>query len=118
MEHEFSFDKLPTMIGALLSSMERIESILGEQASQVATIESDRWFDINELCDYLPDHPSIQTVYGWTNNRQIPFHKPRKKLQFLKSEIDTWIKSSKRKSISEIAAEADKYSKSRKRRSR
>lgn len=55
-------------------------------------IETDVWFDLRELCEYHPDKPSKATVYGWVNSKNIPVHKGGKKLRFLKSEIDNWLK--------------------------
>lgn len=71
--------------------------------------ESDRWFNLQELCEYLPDRPARQTVYGWIGQRLIPFHKKGKKLQFLKSEIDSWLKTDKRKSVAELQADAQQF---------
>jgi excisionase family DNA binding protein len=71
--------------------------------------ESDRWFNLQELCEYLPDRPARQTVYSWVGQRLIPYHKKGKKLQFLKSEVDNWLKSDKRKSLAEIQAEAEQF---------
>jgi len=52
----------------------------------------DKWMNLNELCNYLPDRSSKATVYGWVNQKNIPVHKGGKKLRFLKSEIDIWLK--------------------------
>jgi len=54
--------------------------------------KGDQWFNINELCAYHPEKPAKSTVYAWVAAREIPFHKKGKKLLFLKSEIDNWIK--------------------------
>jgi excisionase family DNA binding protein len=56
-------------------------------------IETDIWFDLRQLCEYLSDKPSKATVYGWVNTKTIPVHKGGKKLRFLKSEIDNWLKN-------------------------
>jgi hypothetical protein len=69
----------------------------------------DRWFDLDELCNYLPDKPAKATVYGYIHFGKIPYHKGQKKLRFLKSEIDTWLKEGKRKTFAETASEADEY---------
>ena len=53
--------------------------------------ESDRWFNLSELCAYLPDKPSKVTIYRYVAENKIPYHKSRKKLRFLKSEIDAWL---------------------------
>lgn len=70
---------------------------------------TDQWFDLTELCQYIPDKPSKATVYGWVNAGTIPVHKGGKKLRFLKSEIDSWMKQGRRKTLSEIAGEAEQY---------
>jgi len=79
-----------------------------KQASTEPT-ETDRWFDLNELCQYHPDKPSKPTVYGWVHSGLIPVHKGGKKLRFLKSEIDNWLKQGRRKTLAETASEADQY---------
>jgi excisionase family DNA binding protein len=53
----------------------------------------DRWMNLDELCQYIPDRPSKATVYGWVHADRVPVHKGGKKLRFLKSEIDNWMKS-------------------------
>lgn len=76
---------------------------------------TDQWFDLTELCQYIPDKPSKATVYGWVNAGVIPVHKGGKKLRFLKSEIDNWMKQGRRKTLSEIAGEAEQYLNKKKR---
>lgn len=76
---------------------------------------TDRWYDLNELCQYHPDKPTKPTVYGWVNAGIIPVHKGGKKLRFLKSEIDTWLKQGRKKTLAETASEADQYCKTKKR---
>jgi len=69
--------------------------------------EADRWFDIDQLCEYLPGTPSKASIYATVHNRMIPHKKMGKRLAFLKSEIDDWLKSKGRKTIQEIEAEVD-----------
>lgn len=45
---------------------------------------------IHELQVFLPDHPSIHTVYAWCSRKLIPFHKYGKTTFFSKSEIIEW----------------------------
>src|SRR2546425_449194 len=70
---------------------------------------SDRWFNLNELIEYLPDKPAKTTVYSWIHHSLIPFHKKLKTLFFLKSEIDFWLKEGRKRTAKEISLEADKY---------
>jgi excisionase family DNA binding protein len=85
-----------------------IKKVLSTQQAEQPT-EPDRWFDLNELCIYHPDKPSKPTVYGWVNAGTVPVHKGGKKLRFLKSEIDNWLRQGKKKTLAETASEADKY---------
>lgn len=70
---------------------------------------TDRWLDLNELCIYHPDKPSKPTVYGWVNAGIIPVHKGGKKLRFLKSEIDAFLKQGRKMTLAEISNETDSY---------
>ena len=71
--------------------------------------QADQWFDLNELCSYLPDKPATATVYGWVHTAQIPCHKGGKKLRFLKSEIDTWLMQGRKKTLQQTKLDADAY---------
>lgn len=104
---KLSFEQLPQAVETLLDKVEKIETLLNETKTERP--ESDRWFNLQELCEYLPDRPARQTVYGWIGQKLIPYHKKGKKLQFLKSEIDNWLKTDKRKSLAEIQAEAEQF---------
>lgn len=85
-----------------------IKKVLRAQQNEQPT-ETDRWFNLNDLCIYHPEKPSKPTVYGWVHNNLIPVHKGGKKLRFLKSEIDNWIKQGRKKTIQETASEAEIY---------
>lgn len=104
---QITFEKLPEAMEYLISKVEKLESLL--TTKQPEAQESDHWFNLNELRQYHPDHPAAPTVYAWVGQRLIPNHKHGKKLMFLKSEIDAWLKTGKRKTASEIEAEAQQY---------
>ena len=92
--------------------LSRIEHYLlalknGENSSSAS--EPDRWLSLEELCSYLPGNPAKATIYGKVHRREIPHKKNGKRLIFLKSEIDLWLKSFRRKTISEIEDEAESY---------
>jgi predicted DNA-binding transcriptional regulator AlpA len=90
-----------------------IKKVLSTQQTEQPN-ETDRWFDLNELCIYHPDKPSKPTVYGWVNASTIPVHKGSKKLRFLKSEIDNWLRQGRKKTLAETASEAEQYLKTKK----
>jgi excisionase family DNA binding protein len=70
-----------------------VKKVLAELKELKQEEAPDRWMNIDELCEYMPDQPSKATVYGWVNQNKIPVHKGGKKLRFLKSEIDNWMQS-------------------------
>ena len=97
----------------LITKVEALEKVLLEKNESPA-IPVDKWFNIDELKEYLPDHPAKATIYGWVSKREIPYHKGGKKLRFLQSDIDKWLSNGKRKSESELREEANKYCETKK----
>jgi excisionase family DNA binding protein len=108
-KHEgLTLEKLPQAISLLTEEVSEIKSLLLQQANAKPT-ETDGWFNLDELCEYLPDRPSKQTVYDWVHDRNIPVHKGPKKLRFLKSEIDKWLLEGRKKTQVELVEEANSY---------
>lgn len=105
---EITFDLLPQAVGQVYQKLENIERLLLEKRGEPQP-EPDKWFDISEFASYHPDKPAVPTVYTWVHENSVPYHKSGKKLRFLKSEIDVWLKSGRRKTRVEISAAADKY---------
>jgi len=81
-----------------------------------STKEADIYFDIDEFREYHPDKPKKATVYGWVHSRSVPCYRDQKKLRFLKSEIDAWLKQGRKKTYAETAIEADEYLANKRRR--
>ncbi len=102
-----TLETLPKAFVHLSNDVSEIKRLLQQKAEPPT--ETERWYDLNELCQYHPDKPSKATVYGWVNAGTIPVHKSCKKLRFLKSEIDAWLKQGRRKTLAETEAEATTY---------
>ena len=102
-----TFEQLPAAVKQIWNKLDAIEKLL--HTGRETQTETDQWFNLDELCNYLPDKPAKPTVYGWVHTAIIPNHKSGKKLRFLKSEIDLWLKSGRRKTQAETAAEANEY---------
>lgn len=111
---QITFNDMPNALAYLIGKVEKMETLLCAQ-STTADEPTERWLNLQELCDYLPDKPAKQTVYGWICHHNIPYHKKGKKLQFSKSEIDAWLKTDKCKSNDELYAEALQFVNSKKR---
>jgi excisionase family DNA binding protein len=103
-----TLETLPKAFTHLTNEVSEIKRLLLEKSNEQPT-DPDRWFDLNEFCIYHPDKPSKPTVYGWVHSGLIPVHKGGKKLRFLKSEIDNWIKQGRKKTLAETASEAESY---------
>ena len=110
-----TFDQLPAAVSKLLEKVSNIEIQLQNGSSRKP--DTDHWFDLNDLCRYHPDKPAKPTVYGYVQNRLIPFHKKGKKLFFLKSEIDAWLRLGRHRTATEIETEVDEYFSNKKRQS-
>jgi excisionase family DNA binding protein len=102
-----TLETLPKAFEQLTHEVSEIKKLLQQKHETPA--KSDQWFDLSELCSYHPDKPKKPTVYGWVNAGVIPVHKTAKKLRFLKSEIDVWLKTGRRKTLSETSLETDQY---------
>lgn len=106
-----TLETLPKAFMFLLEEVKELKSLLKQNNSEPTTTTTDQWFDLKELCAYLPDKPKPATVYGWVFTSTIPVHKGGKKLRFLKSEIDQWLLRGKVLSIEETALEVAKLNK-------
>ena len=103
-----TFDAMPQMMANILEKLETLEQKFDALQSN-NNVEADAWFSLQDLCDYLPNHPAEQTVYGWTSSRTIPYHKNGKSIIFRKSEIDNWLMQTSRKSANDIYDEGRAY---------
>ena len=102
---QLSFERLPEAVAQLHRKLSEIESLLYQQ-SNYSKRNEDQWFDLNELMVYDPEKRSKPTFYRYVQEQSIPFHKKGKKLTFLKSEIDHWLKGGRKKTVEEIEEEA------------
>lgn len=101
-----SFEQLPQAVAELSTQLFEIRSLLQTMATATPSQPaSDQWLNVQELSEYLPDRPAVATIYDHTANDKIPFHKKSKRLYFLKSEIDEWLRTGRKKTKAESMAE-------------
>jgi len=103
-----TLESLPRAFAQFLTEWQDAKKVL-LQGGNTNPPPTDTWFDLPGLCQYLPDKPAKPTIYAKVQGRLIPFHKKGKKLFFLKSEIDAWLKTGRRSTAIEIEAQADEY---------
>lgn len=105
---QLTFEQLPLAVAMLINEVKEMKSLL-QNSNQMKVEPANQWFNLEELCAYLPDHPVKQTVYGWIGKHAIPYHKKGKKLQFSKSEIDQWLLADQCQTMVQIHAQALRY---------
>lgn len=86
-----AFEDVPNLILELHNKVDTLSSLLENPRENV-----DRLMPLDELRSYLPENPARQTIYGWVNDRKIPFEKHGKYLYFRKSSIDSWLNNGRR----------------------
>lgn len=84
------FEDLPEAVAYLIDCAEKILSVL--QRIEGSVSNKGQWMDVEQLIEYLPNHPAKTTIYSWSSRDLIPSHRVGKMLSFLRSEIDAWIK--------------------------
>ncbi len=101
---QITLETLPQAFAMFVDDTNEKFRLLLEKSAHTQT-KSCQWFDINQLCDYLPHHPAKATIYGLVHRGEIPNMKQGKKLIFSKDAIDTWLESHRRKTKAELQEE-------------
>lgn len=107
-DKEITFDQLPQAVAHIYKKLDQIERLLLENNSTPQP-DSIIWMDLEALVAYDPEKRAKTTFYAYVKRRQIPFHKRGKKIIFLRSEIDNWLKQGRQKTFPEIVEKADEY---------
>ena len=108
MEQLLTFDQLPQAVTRLTKEVSALKSLLINR-QELPAKQEEKWLDLNELIEYDPEKRTKPTWYSKISKGEVPYHKQGKKVYFLKSEIDNWLKAGKKKSNSEIEAEAEAF---------
>jgi excisionase family DNA binding protein len=91
-ESPITFNNLPQAVSWLVKKLLEIEQQIATQYNTSASDDSNEvWMNVDDLRDYLPNHPAKSTIYVWASTHAIPFHKKGRYTLFRKSEIDEWL---------------------------
>ena len=111
-----TFDMIPLMMANLLEDNKILSAKVDALTKKLSAFVSGNKkeddyerMDVTEAQQYIPGHPAIQTIYGWTSNGQIPYHKIGKRIYFIKSELDEWLSHDQHKSDDKLLKEAEEY---------
>ena len=115
-----TFEMIPTLMLNLIEDNKVLSAKLDAinrklSASMGNNRDEDERMDVTEAQKYIPGHPAVQTIYGWTSNNMIPYHKVGKRIYFLKSELDAWLSKEQHKSKDDLREEAEEYANSHRR---
>ncbi len=80
-------------------SVDELKTIIGQAVEQglKQMPEEDEFFNVQQASLYLK--MPVTTLYDYTSNKKIPFHKKGKKLHFSKHELNAWMKTKKEKEV-------------------
>jgi Zn-finger nucleic acid-binding protein len=106
MEQNLTFDQLPKAVSMLTKEVGELKHLLTKKQEQTTTEQAEQWLDLNDLVQYDPEKRTKTTWYSKISRNEVPYYKREKKVYFLKSEIDGWLKAGKCKSNAEIEQEA------------
>ncbi len=93
----------PTELENLIQSS--VRKALAEQSNpQGRQFQSHEYLSIEEASEYL--HVPKNTLYNYCHNNVLVYHKRGKKNYFLKSDLDEWMASGRKKSAKEMEQDA------------
>ena len=95
----------PTELDTLIQSS--VRKALNEQGNlqpQGKQFQSDEYLSMDEAAKYLK--LPKDTLYGYCHNKTLSYHKRGKRNFFLRTELDVWMASGRKKSIREIQDDA------------
>lgn len=109
-----SFEDMPGALSYLIEKVDNLQKSVNVLRSKQQVVNQDRWMNVDEFCEYHPNHPKKQTVCEWVSKKLVPVHKTTKGLQFLQSEIDEWLKGGSQKTEEELMRDARAFIESKK----
>ncbi len=114
IDTKISFDAMPQVMAEMNHQISEIKKMISnlcllhdKDNTQQDSTES--WLTVEDLCEYLPEHPTKQTIYNWIAKNEIPYYKKNRRIRFLKSEVEQWLLIDKKKSSFEIRSDISEY---------
>jgi excisionase family DNA binding protein len=93
----------PEQLASLID--QSVRKALAEQSNtQGRQFQSHEYLSIEEASEYL--HVPKNTLYNYCHHNVLVYHKRGKKNYFLKSDLDEWMASGRKKSAKEMEQDA------------
>lgn len=109
--NKLSFEELPQAVTEIFAKLTTIEQILTTNHGKTSNVV-DELLTIQQAAELLS--LSVPTLYGYVHRQEIPNHKNKKRLYFMRAELMEWVKNGRRKTVEEINASAEILLKKRK----
>lgn len=98
------FNEMIVVMRELIASVQNLKNHLVQEKENYQ-ITSSECMTIEELSVYIPTRPAVKTIRAWKREKALPFHRAGRKLYFIKTEIDEWLKNNSELSAEVIEAE-------------
>jgi excisionase family DNA binding protein len=108
---DLTFENLPKAVSLLFKKLDGIENLIRENNSN-SHLEEDKLLTVREAAIFT--RLSVPTIYFLVSKSSLPVCKKGKRLYFSQAELLEWVKSGRKKTVSEIAAETDSYIRTKK----
>lgn len=102
---KLTFEQLPEAVALLLEKVSRMESLLEDMPRE--SVQVIRMLTVTEAAELL--HISVQALYTKVSRREIPVHKPGKRLYFNRDELLEWMMGGRLKTNTEIQEQAERH---------
>ena len=99
-----TFDNLPKAMSQMQAQLEAIEHMLKAVLPHFHSQPPSELLNVQQAADLMG--VAVQTVYGYVNRREIPHHKPKKRLLFDREELMAWVREGKRLTSDDMKTEA------------
>lgn len=107
MKPPITFEQLPEAVSMILAKLEKIEQQLQVNDDTKTTFNPEQVLNVKQAAAFLD--LSVSTVYCMVSKGLIPYSKKAKRIYFFHNDLTEYIKTGKRKTLSEIAAETHQY---------
>jgi len=102
---KITFNELPLAVEQLHEKLENIERLLQTPNYEPSISETEQFLTVEQTAEFL--NLSSATIYGLVHRAAIPVNKRGKRLYFSNFELKEWLKSGRKKTMTEIREEAD-----------
>lgn len=101
---KISFNELPEAVTELTKKVDELYKVIKNVQPQEAV---DQYLTVDETAKFL--NLSVPTIYSKVSKRELPYSKRGKRLYFLKSDLEDYLKGGRVKTVQEIESEADRF---------